>query len=124
MQVKPRFETYKILEQYPLIKDDTGNEMCLTLLEAKLPSSDDVIVESTYKFWSVIGKNQQQWNNKAVSYSSVAFWKTKTKDKLFKSVIRGFIIEEKEDGEHRLIDNNPGLRTVFKIKRVEATYHE
>ena len=45
MQVKPRFETYKILEQYPILTDDTGNEMCLTLLEVKLPSDEDEIME-------------------------------------------------------------------------------
>ena len=50
MQVKPRFETYKILEQYPFLKDDTGNEMCLTFLEVKLPSDENEIMESTYRF--------------------------------------------------------------------------
>ena len=118
MQVKPRFETFKIIEQYPFIKDDTGNEMCLTLLEVKLPSDEDEIIESTYTFWTVIGKNQHQWNNKAISYESVAFWKDKTKDKLFNGIVQGFIIEEKEAGEHKFIDNNNlGLKTVFKIKR-------
>lgn len=118
MQVKPRFETFKILEQYPFLKDDTGNEMCLTLLEVKLPSDEDEVMESAYKFWTVIGKNQHQWNNKAVSYESVAFWKAKTKDKLFKDIVQGFTIEEKEAGEHRFIDkDNSGLRTVFKINR-------
>lgn len=117
MQVKPRFETFKILEQYPFIKDDTGNEICLTLLEVKLPSNEDEVMESAYKFWTVIGKNQYQWNNKAVSYESVAFWKVKTKEKLFKGIVQGFTIEEKEAGEHKIFDNNSGLRTVFLINR-------
>jgi hypothetical protein len=118
MQVKPRFEMFKILEQYPFLKDDTGNEMCLTLLEVKLQSDECEVMESTYKFWTIIGKNQYQWNNKAVSYESVAFWKVKKKDKLFKDTVQGFTIEEKEDGEHRFIDkDNLGLRTVFKINR-------
>jgi hypothetical protein len=118
MQVKPRFETFKILEQYPFIKDDAGNEMCLTLLEVKLPSDESEVVESTYKYWVVIGKNQHQWNNKAVSYESVAFWRAKKKEKLFKDIVQGFTIEEIESGEHRVFDNdNSGLRTVFKINR-------
>lgn len=118
MQVKPRFETFKIIEQYPFLKDDTGNEMCLTLLEVKLPSNEREVIESTYKFWTVIGKNQYQWNNKAVSYESVAFWKVKTKDKLFNDIIHGFTIEEIEYGSHLLFDNdNYGLRTIFKIKK-------
>ena len=127
MQVKPRFETYKILEQYPFLKDDTGNEMCLTFLEVKLPSDEDEVIESTYKFWVVIGKKQEQWNNKAVGYESNAFWKTKTKEKLFKDIVQGFTIEEKESGEHCIFDTGnyfsdfskveKGLRTRFKITR-------
>ena len=116
MQVKPRFETYKILEQYPILTDDTGNEMCLTLLEVKLPSDEDEIMESTYKFWTVIGKKQEQYNNKAVGYENIAFWKAKTKH-LFKDIVHGFTIEEKEDGVHCVFDVEKGLRTFFKINR-------
>ena len=35
MQVLPHFASYKILEQYPILKDDTGNEFCLTLFNYK-----------------------------------------------------------------------------------------
>lgn len=119
MQVTPRFETYKIIEQHTILKDDTGNEMCLTLLEVMLPSDDYEAIDSSYKFWTVIGKHKIQWNNKAVSYNSDAFWKAKTKDKLFKGVINGFMVEEKEAGEHFIFDNNNlGLRTNFKIKKI------
>lgn len=118
MQVKPRFETYKIIEQHPILKDDTGNEMCLTLLEVKLPSNEDEVMESPYRFWTVIGKNQHQWLNKAVSYDGVAYWRSQQKDKLFNDVVNGFAIEEKEHGEHSIIDKNTkGSTTIFKISR-------
>ena len=119
MQVKPRFETFKILEEYPFMKDDLGNVMCLTLLEVKLPTDESEIIETTYKYWCIAGKKQEQWGNKSISYSSIAFWKAKKKDKLFKDVVNEFTIEEVECGEHTMFDNADfGLRTTFKIKRV------
>lgn len=118
MQVIPRFETFKILEEYPFMKDDTGNVICLTLLEVKLPTDESEIIETTYKYWCVAGKRQEQWGNKAVSYNSEAYWNIKKKDRLFKDVVNGFTIEEVECGEHRMFDkDNSGLRTTFKIKR-------
>ena len=117
MQVRPRFETFKIIEQYPFLKDDTNNEICLTLMEVKLPSNRLELIETPYRFWCCIGSRQEQWNNKAISYQSVAYWRDKKRDKLFKGNINGFKIEEIEDGEHRLFDNNYGLRTTFIIKQ-------
>jgi hypothetical protein len=118
MQVKPRFETYKIVEQHSLLKDDTGNEFCLTLLEVKLPSDDDEITETPYKFWTVVGKNQYKWSNKSVSHESIAFWRSDTRKNLFKGTVQGIIIEEIEDGIHTVIDKDkPGLRTRFKITK-------
>lgn len=117
MQVKPRFKDYKILEQYPLLKDDTSNEICLTLLEVTLPDNDLELMETSYKFWSVMGKNQVQWNNKAISYSHVAFWKEDKKDKLLSVNIKGFLIKEEENGFHNIFDNKKGLRTIFKITK-------
>ncbi len=115
MQVKPRFETYKILEQYTVLKDDTGNELCLSLLEVKLPSTEDEIIDSTYKFWTVIGKIQKTWGNKAISYESFAFYKDPNKKNLFKGIVNGFIVEEKEFGQHYVDDVNVGLKTKFII---------
>jgi hypothetical protein len=120
MQVKPRFDFYKFLEHHPIIKDDTGNELCLTLVEAKLPSYPHEFVESTYKFWTIIGRNQRQWNNKAVSYESTAFWKSKER-KLLKIELNGLIIEELTDGTHYVFaasvppKEEIGCRTTFII---------
>lgn len=116
MQVKPRFEVYKIIEQYTFLKDDTNNEICLTLLEVKLPNSKMEVIESSYKFWTVIGKNQQIWNNKSVSYESVAYWKSSNKV-LFKDIVNGFLVEEKENGTHNLFSQS-GARTTFTINRI------
>jgi hypothetical protein len=122
MQVKPRFETFKILQQYPFLKDDTGNDICLTLMEVKPQSHDDEIVETPYQYWCCIGKKQEQWNNKAISYESVAYWKAKSKENLFKGNVNGFDIEEVENGQHFMFDKNVcGLRTIFKLKRNTST---
>ena len=74
----------------------------------------------------MIGKTQHQYNNKAVGYENIAFWKAKTKH-LFKDIVHGFTIEEKEDGVHCVFDTENyftnfskaerGLRTFFKINR-------
>lgn len=119
MQAKPRFETYKILEQYSLLRDDTGNEMCLTLLDVKLPDNEREIAETPYKLWTVIGKNPYQWSNKAISYESCAFWKAQQKENLFKQAVNGFLIEEFQNGGHLVFNDKIwGLKTSFKIKRV------
>lgn len=120
MQVKPRFESFKILEQYSILKDDTGSEICLTLFEVMLPSNIYTFTESSYLFWEVVGKNQEQWNNKSVSYSNIAFWKKKQEHKYFNKTIKGFKIEEIEDGSHFLFGDykdNESLRTKFIISR-------
>ena len=118
MQVKPRFESYKIVEQYPFLIDDTGNEICLTLMEVWLKSDETEIMETPYRFWCCIGKRQERWNNKAVSYLDIAFWKDEKRKKLFKDTIHEFLIEEIEDGEHFVFSNEkPGLRTCFKLTR-------
>ena len=124
MQVKPRFQSYKILEEFYLLTDDTGNKFNLVLIEVKLPDSIDEIVETTYKFWTVIGNNKQiTWSNKAVSYEDVCYYKDKVKANLFKEIINGFNIEEVVSGFHHVfvtdnIKEQEGLRTTFTIKRI------
>lgn len=71
MQVKPRFDNYKILEQNPIFKDDTGAELCLTHFSAKISGDESIIVDSNYTFWTVVSKSSYTWNNKAVSYSDI-----------------------------------------------------
>jgi hypothetical protein len=114
MQVKPYFESYNILKQIFITKDDTGNDINLTLIEGKLLNTEYEVIDSSYKFWTVIGKNQVQWNNKTVSYESIAYWKALDKS-LLNTEINDFIIEEVKDGFHTLF-NEKGLRTKFKIK--------
>jgi hypothetical protein len=123
MQVKPRFESYKILETHPIVIDDTGNQISLTLISATLPSDKDEIVTTPYQFWAVIGKNQVVWGNKAISYDSAAFWKHDNKRKLISTIINDIEITEVEDGEHGLFiiprtQEIPGKRTRFKIKKI------
>lgn len=122
MQVKPRFDNYKFLEQFPIIKDDTGNELCLSLIEAKLPNTNSEFVISYYKYWTVVGKKQDKWGNGAISYSDIAYWKEKNK-KLLKIEINGFLIEEIDAGLHHIFcagipknENDFGQRTSFIIK--------
>ena len=66
MQVRPRFETFKIIEQYPFLKDDTNNEMCLTLMEVKLTSNRLEIIDTPYRFWCCIGNRQEQEVSEAI----------------------------------------------------------
>lgn len=113
MQVKPRFESYSILEAHPIVTDDTGNEMCLTLVEAKLHSDSFEVMESSYRFWVVMGKKQVQWASKAVSYESIAYWNAEVRS-LFKGEVNGFLIEELSAGTHALTGQK-GLRTKFEI---------
>jgi hypothetical protein len=115
MQVKPRFESYKVLKQIPLLKDDLGNDMCLTLLEVKLNSNIFEIVESPYTFWTVLGKNQEQYSNKSIAHSHVAFWREKKS--FFKDIVEGMLVEEIIDGQHFLFSDIVGVRTIFKISR-------
>ena len=116
MQLKPRFKDYKILEQHPILKDDTGNEMCLTLIEAHIPSNENEVTESPYRYWCVIGKNIVQWGNKATSHESIAYWKL-TEKSMFNGVVNGFTIEEKPDGKHNVFEGIIGLRTRFNLTR-------
>lgn len=126
MQVKPAFENFKILEQYSILSDDTNNEMCLTLFEVKLKDPhSQIIIESTYKMWTVVGKKQEQWGNKAISYSDAAFWRSSNKNrKLYSGIINNIKIVEKLDGNHHLFvtkypiqENEVGIRTKFEISR-------
>jgi len=115
-----------MLEKYPIVKDDTGNQMTLVLAEAKLPDCKYgmEMTASTYKFWTVIATQQYVWGNKAVSHESVAYWKHTTKRKLLKLNMHGFDIEELEDGTHNVFttgfESTPetsGMRTRFKLTR-------
>lgn len=116
MQVKPRFKSYSILEKYPLFKDDTGNEFYLMLFSVIEEDDEDELIEDGYKFWTVVGKELKQHNNKSLSFESIAYWKSEDKD-MFSIVINGFKIQEKKDGVHNLFDKK-GLRTKFVITRV------
>ena len=125
MQVLPHFASYKILEQYPILKDDTGNEFCLTLFEVMPNSDDTTIVVNPYQLWIVVSSRKDVFSNKAVAYNGTAVWKTKEKDSLFKEIINGFLIEEYEYGYHGMFSGgifcHPkkfGLSTRFKITRV------
>lgn len=125
MQVLPHFANYKILEKYPILKDDAGDEFCLTLLEVMPHSDDTTIVVNPYQLWIVVSTRKEVFSNKSVAYNEIAVWKTKTKDNLFKEIINGFLIEEYENGYHAMfsegIFSHPkkiGLRTGFKITRV------
>lgn len=122
MQVKPRFEHYSIIEQHPIVKDDTGNDMCLTLFEVKLNSSEDQLINSTYTFWTVVGHRKVVWNNKAISYSSEAFWNYK-KNQLLNTEIKGLKIVEVISGEHCLFDpkgKETGTRTRFILNTEQS----
>ena len=126
MQVKPRFESYKFIERHPLeIKDDSGNEFNLVLIEALHRADEDEIPITPYQFWAVVGSNQRVWNNKAVSYSDLAFWRGERGSKnLFKGIIAGVEIEERLYGEHyffakdytNIKEEDCGESTTFKIK--------
>lgn len=124
MQVKPRFEHYNILEQHPIVKDDTGNDMCLTLFEVKLNTTEDELINSTYTFWTVVGQRKFVWNNKAVSYSSEAFWNSKkNQGQMLKTEIKGLKIVEVISGEHCLFDPNgkeTGTRTRFILNTEQS----
>lgn len=115
MQVKPRFKSYSILEKYPLFKDDTGNEFCLTLFSVTEEDDEDELIEDGYKFWTIVGKELKQHNNKALSFESIAYWKGEDKEML-SFVVNGFKVQEQRAGVHRLFDND-GLRTRFVITR-------
>lgn len=118
MQVKPCFESYKILEQHFITKDDTHNDMSLTLLEVKLKSDDDIIIDSSYRFWAVMGGKKEVWANKAESYESIAFWENPRKP-FINTIINGFSIEEVLNGGFYNEKNKSlGIRTKFKIERV------
>jgi hypothetical protein len=108
MQVKPRFNSYKIIQQIPLCKDDYGNQMCLTTIEYSILDKHDILIE-------VISDKKEKWNNGAESYSSIAYYNVLTKE-LLKITIDNLLIEELEDGYHTL--NNKGLRTKFKITQL------
>lgn len=119
MQVKPRFDKYSFIEQHSIIKDDCGNDMCLTLLEVFYPKDEYEIQEEGYKFWTVIGRNREVWGNKAIGYEGVAFWNNKKRD-LLTIKIKDFIITEINNGEHNLFDKDKqGLRTIFKIEKIK-----
>ena len=126
MQVKPRFENFKIVKSYPIITDDIGNQMCLCLIEVKPNSDDSEIVISSYKCWTVIGtKITTNYKNGAVGYNSNAYWKNKKlKRKLIKTEIENIKIEEKICGEHSLFGKYPfemsnEIYTEFVIKLIE-----
>jgi hypothetical protein len=131
MQVKPRFEYFKILEQYFILKDDTNNDMCLTLFEVKLPDSTTEIIESSYKFWAIVGKTQVSWGNKSsdktpISYDNNAYWRSKERKNLFKGEINGFLIEEEIRGFHNMFltkfppdEKEFGLKTAFIFKKLK-----
>lgn len=114
MQVKPRFKNYKIVENYPIEKDDTGNSICLCKLEVTPRTYEDEIPISSYFFWTVMGLNQEVYGNKAVGYHNIAFWKEE-KDVLYKGEIEGILIEEVNDGNHFLFQEI-GFRTKYNIK--------
>lgn len=116
MQVKPRFESYKILEQHHVLKDDKGEELCLTLFEAKLPDNEHDMIVTPYRFWTVVCKNSYQWANKAVSYEDCAYYRKEPK--LFSGIINGIEVEEYLCGTHRVLDDDKsGPKTSFKIRK-------
>jgi len=111
MQVKPRFKKYKIVEQHFILTDDTGNEMCLTLFDVELKNGD---IEESKMIWEVVGKRQERWDNGAISYDNVAYWKSDKKE-LFNGIINGFNIREIENGGHNMFSKEKGLRTAFIV---------
>ena len=122
MQVKPENRKIKILERYPLLKDDTGEELSLTKLALYPRTTCEGFYIKPAVIWIVISKNTTKWGNKAVSYEEAAYWKG-TDHELSTWDIEGFTIEEYYAGYHamfnRSMSNKPsGLKTQFKI-----TYH-
>ena len=116
MQVKPRFESYKFLEQYPIVKDDLGNEMCLTLVEAKIKSNMFERVHSVYQYWAIVSKTKEQYNNGAVGYSRDAFWDCEKLDReLIHNSINGIEFKEVECGKHSMFPNRFGIKTRFEF---------
>lgn len=108
MQVKPRFKDYKIISQIPLLKDDYGNQMCLTEIEYINDNNKVILTE-------VISDKKEKWNNGAESYSSIAYYNVLNKE-LLNIKINNFHIEELKDGYHNL--TNKGLRTKFQITKI------
>ena len=106
-------------ESYPIgLKDDSGEEFFLTLVEKHSKEYEGEIQESPYRYWIVLSKNKRSY---------VAYWKALKKE-LLKVVINNFVIEEVEDGKHCVFDEqyfNPntemvsGLRTKFKLTKCE-----
>ena len=117
MQTKPRFERSTFIEQYPVVTDDTGNTMMLTLVEATPQSVNGEFVVSPYRFWVVIGKRQEKWGNGVVSYEDHCYWKAKDKE-MIKTEVNGLVIEEYAAGGHFMFPQDGlGLKTSFRISK-------
>ena len=77
MQIKPMFESFKILETHHIIKDDSGNDMVLALCEIKRKDSEYDIINDSYTIYTVLGLTQTSYTNGAIAYYSNAFWNGK-----------------------------------------------
>lgn len=116
MQIKPMFEYFKILKIYPIVKDDSGNEIVLALCEIKRKNSDYDIINDSYTIYTVLGLNQTSYNNGSIAYYSNAFWDGDRKNKI-NTIINGIEISEISDGHHSILKNG-GERTKFKLKKI------
>lgn len=125
MQTLPRFKSYKILQQYPIITDSTGNEINLTLFEVWLNSNNDEIIQTAYQFWTVCGKAQEKWQNGAISYKSEAYWQGMYRELLTTTITTTdglhFKIEEIVSmfPHHMYGNDQPGTKTYFKIYKLD-----
>jgi hypothetical protein len=123
MQLKPRFEKFKIKERHKLLKDDSGATFYLTKVEAFIPSDKNEVTTTPYEYWCVINDKQDNWSNKkVVSYGSEAFWKANERTNLLDTEIKGLRIKEVFSGSHYYFstkkmpsDEDKGVRTTFEI---------
>lgn len=124
MQLKPRFENFKIKERYELLTDDNGIKFFLTKIEAYIKSDKLELTITPYEFWCVVNNKTNDWSNKKIiSYSSDAFWKSHKKDVLFNKVINGIRVKEVLNGKHYIFCNKQvpkeetdfGIKTTFEV---------
>lgn len=126
MQVAPCYQRHKVLNRYPLVKDDTGNTISLTKMSVMAKAYPDLYVEESYVIWTVLGEKQETWGNGALSYSSYAFWRGEGREKnLLEVEIEGFLIKEEVAGGHHVFrtgyieePNDSGVKTKFTLKKL------
>lgn len=125
MQLKPRFESFKIKEKHELLKDDTGATFSLTKIQVYLPQNKYEIAISPYEYWCVINDKMDIWSDKTtISFGSYAFWKDSKRENLIQKTICGVKIKEVLSGEHYIFcnkkmpkrkDGDFGVKTTFEI---------